>query len=756
MTGLNAVFEVPAYAGGTQSAISQMSLFSELKRRNVFRVAIAYLAASWLLTEVAGTLFPMFGFGDAPARIVVILLAIGFPLFLVFSWVYELTPEGLKLEKDVDRTGAAPRAGTTRLDRVIIVLLALALGYFAVDKFVLEPARVAEIVEQTAQQARSDALVESYGERSIVVLPFVNLSADPEQEYFSDGISEELLNLLGRIPELRVISRSSAFSFKGKDVAVPEVAKQLNVAHVLEGSVRKAGDRVRITAQLIEARSDTHLWSQTYDRTLDDIFAVQDEIAAAISSALELELGLAAGSGAEPPTAIATANSVAYDAYLRGRELIHHRNREALEEAVQLLRRAVNLDDTFAPAHAQLAIATMLLTSHVSSDRELARRTATRHLDRAQELEPDLADAHTGRALLAQFADKPAAAIEHAQKALAANPNHIEAMNWLRTALDRLGRYEEAHAILEQMLVTDPLSITGRAAYAVWLTSRGRFDEAHELADQLIAQSPSTGYRMHVRTYLWGEGELAKALYWALRVPRDGYSHAWNIFTLVGEYDEARRVVAGRVAHWVDANQGHWDKAIEASLREVTLSPDSGPMIADAAELMYRAGRLDEAVLLYERALALAPEGLQAAGFGPYFMIQQAVAQRRTGNEELAQAAAKVARQQHAAGRAAGEQGMFQDAAEAMIAAFDQDPQGAIAALRSAVQHGLRWLQFLDDPVFEELQDDVRFIAVRQELESIVAAEHEKVLQLICFNNPVPEDWQPMPETCAGVEKLSE
>jgi TolB-like protein len=262
-----------------------MSLYQELKRRNVIRVAIAYLAASWLLIEAAETIFPLYGFGDAPARIVVTVLAIGFPLFLVFSWVFEITPEGLKKEKDIDRAASVTHKTGKKLDRVIIVLLALALGYFAVDKFVLDPARDVELVEETAQQARSEALVESYGDKSIAVLPFVNMSADPEQDYFSDGISEELLNLLAQIPDLRVISRSSSFSFKGKDIAVPEVAQQLHVAYVLEGSVRKAGDRVRITAQLIEARSDTHLWSQTYDRTLDNIFAVQDEIAAAIGAA---------------------------------------------------------------------------------------------------------------------------------------------------------------------------------------------------------------------------------------------------------------------------------------------------------------------------------------------------------------------------------------------------------------------------------------------------------------------------------------
>ena len=267
-----------------------MSLFSELKRRNVIRVATAYVVAAWLIIQVVETILPAFGYGDFFLRIVVIVLAIAFVPTLVFSWVFEITPEGLKREVEVAREESITRFTGKKLDRIITVLLALALGYFAFDRFVLVPARVAEIVEETAQLARSEALVESYGDKSIAVLPFVNMSGDPGQEYFSDGIAEELLNLLAKIPELRVISRSSAFRFKGKDLDIPTIAEQLNVAHILEGSVRKAGNQIRITAQLIDARSDTHLWSDTYDHTLDDIFAIQDRISAEVVAQLKVRL----------------------------------------------------------------------------------------------------------------------------------------------------------------------------------------------------------------------------------------------------------------------------------------------------------------------------------------------------------------------------------------------------------------------------------------------------------------------------------
>jgi len=290
-----------------------MSRFSELRNRNVFRVAAAYIVAAWLIIQVVETIFPAFGFGDSAVRIVVIVLAIGIVPVAVFSWLFELTPEGLKLESAVDHTGPEAAHRVKRLDRIIIATLTLAVAFFAFDKFVLNPLRESEIEESTAERVRSETLAESFGKNSIAVLPFVNMSDDAGNEYFSDGLAEELLNLLARIPRLRVISQSSSFSLKGKGLTIPEVAGRLNVALVLEGSVRKSGDRVRVTAQLIDARSDTHIWSENYDRKLDDLFVIQDEVAAAIVTALREHLELDVGAA---PRAPATANAEAHDAFL--------------------------------------------------------------------------------------------------------------------------------------------------------------------------------------------------------------------------------------------------------------------------------------------------------------------------------------------------------------------------------------------------------------------------------------------------------
>ena len=300
------------------------------------------------MIQVAQTVFPAFGLGATAVRLVIVVLVIGLLPVLIFAWAFEITPEGLKRESEVDRSQSITPQTGKKLDRVIMGVLALALGYFAVDKFVLAPQREQAATEAARAEGRTESLVKSYGDKSIAVLPFVNMSSDKDQEYFSDGISEELLNLLAKIPKLRVISRSSAFSYKGKDVKLAQVAKELNVAHILEGSVRKAGNKVRITAQLIEARSDTHLWSNTWDRELDDIFAVQDEIAAAVVEQLKITLL------GEAPKA-KEVNPEAYALFLQGRQLRRQSTPEAFEQAIALFQQALAIDPNYAAAWEQLA-----------------------------------------------------------------------------------------------------------------------------------------------------------------------------------------------------------------------------------------------------------------------------------------------------------------------------------------------------------------------------------------------------------------
>ncbi|MBT8065712.1 MAG: tetratricopeptide repeat protein, partial [Gammaproteobacteria bacterium] len=327
-----------------------MQLFAELKRRNVVRVAVAYLVSAWLIIQVVETIFPPFGFGDAAIRAVVITLAIGLIPVLVISWVFELTPEGLKLDKNVDPAQSVATFTGKKLDRAIVAILVLALGYFAVDKFVIDPARDKEQLENARQAARTEAIIADVGNRSIAVLPFADMSPEKDQAYFSEGIAEELLNLLATIPEVRVTSRSSAFSFKDKGLSIPEIAERLRVSYVLDGSVRKAGDQVRISAQLIDAQSDTQLWSRNFDKTLRNIFDIQDEIAGDVVDQIKGTLNISSPEQRQ-------TDPVAYSLFLQAREQRRLGTVDGYDKAIALYRRALEIDPDYPPAWDEMASA---------------------------------------------------------------------------------------------------------------------------------------------------------------------------------------------------------------------------------------------------------------------------------------------------------------------------------------------------------------------------------------------------------------
>ena len=496
-----------------------MSLLGELKRRNVFRVGAAYVVVSWLLIQVAETIFPLFGFDDTPARIVVIVLAIGLIPTVIFAWAFELTAEGLKRESEVDRSQSITPYTGRGLDRMIMVVLALALGYFAFDNFILDPQReasmrvqqaekLASATEQARQEGRSEAVVEAYGDKSIAVLPFVNMSSDEEQEYFSDGISEELLNLLAKIPELRVISRSSAFSFKGKDIEIPEIAERLNVAHILEGSVRKSGNRVRITAQLIEARSDTHLWSETYERTLDDVFAIQDEISATVVEQLKITLL------GEVPHARHT-DPQAYALYLQARHLGRQFTADSLRQSSALYRQALAIDEDYAAAWDGLANNYIGQASDGLLPPDEAFPQARAALAKALAADPNYAPAYSHLGWVSMIADNDlAAAAGYLGRALDLNPTDTDIIGNAGSLLFFLGRLEQAIAFNEYANARDPVDSIGRANLGYMLLADRRWDEAiaaYESALQLSPDYLGAYFHMGVAQLLKGDAVAALA-----------------------------------------------------------------------------------------------------------------------------------------------------------------------------------------------------------------------------------------------------
>ena len=362
-----------------------MSFFNELKRRNVFRVAIGYVVSSWLLVQVAALVLENIGSPDWVIQTIMLMITLGFPVVVFFSWAYEVTPEGIKRESEIDRSESITHVTGRKLDHAIVAVLVIALAYFAYDKFVLSVAREASLIEATTQvvteRAPVEPEIEENTEKSIAVLPFVNMSSDPEQEYFSDGLSEEILNLLANIDGLKVIGRTSSFAFKGKNEDLRGIGKALGVTTVLEGSVRKSGDRVRVTAQLIDVSDGSHLWSDTYDRTLTDIFAVQDDVAASIIDALQIHISTA------PTRGRPTESSEAYTFYPE-RSSGTQQNWTTWD-ARKAAQKAVELDPMFAEAYELLALA-YWISNGASLDSTEAQRGMNDAAAKALAIDPSL------------------------------------------------------------------------------------------------------------------------------------------------------------------------------------------------------------------------------------------------------------------------------------------------------------------------------------------------------------------------------
>jgi len=427
----------------------QMNFIAELKRRNVIRMAGLYLVGAWLITQVSSTVLPMF---DAPAwlpRSIVILLAIGFVPALVFAWIFELTPQGLKRDAEVKPEESIAPQTARRMDRMIIAVLICALVYFAFDKFVLAPRR--EVADVAVASAAASAAA-SATKKSIAVLPFVNMSGDAGNDYFSDGITEEILNALAQIPDLKVAARTSAFAFKGKDQDLRKVGEILDVASVLEGSVQRAGDDVRITAQLIDTHTGFHLWSEKYDRKLANIFAVEDEISKSIADKLQLQLG-----GAHTGVGGNTSNPQAHELYLRGLSLLAARG-TGLRDAAAAFGKAVELDPDYAQAWGALAETEQLLPAYTGEDIEPARARAEVAAQRALGIDPDTASALVAMANVHVLRSEWAQAEKAFRRALSLAPGDAEAVNQYAQFLNNIGQLEPALQQIDRARQLDPLS----------------------------------------------------------------------------------------------------------------------------------------------------------------------------------------------------------------------------------------------------------------------------------------------------------
>lgn len=531
-----------------------MQLFKELQRRNVFRVALGYIVSSWLLMQVADIVLENIGAPDWVMQTIMLVLALGFPVVVFFSWAYEVTPDGIKRESEVDRAQSITPLTGRKLDRAITVVLVLALAYFAFDKFVLSATRESAVGHDVSQaepdRSPGESEVVAEADKSIAVLPFVNMSDDASNEYFADGISEELLNLLSKIPELRVTSRSSAFSFKGENIHIPTVAQKLNVSHVLEGSVRKAGNRVRITAQLVRADSDVHMWSETYDRELDDVFAIQDEIARKVVTVLQVQL-----LGALP---IATeTDSEAYSLYLQGKHFLDSAGRKSTQESEDAFREALKIDPGYAPAWAGLSRTLRSRANWGQIDLSIGTEDARQAALKALELDETLADAWAMLAHIQWVYDWDWNIAEGtARTALLHGPHDARALEVASNVASSLGHFEKALKLALAAVEVDPLNpfVLRNLGLKHWIMKRS--DLAEDVFRRILELYPdreAAHSSLAIHVTLQGRPEEA----WQILQSERSDILRTNVSTLVlhdlGRTDEARQT-----NQYVIDHAGNW------------------------------------------------------------------------------------------------------------------------------------------------------------------------------------------------------
>jgi len=417
-------------------------------------------------------MLPVFGFSAGAMRVVVIVLGIGFVPAIVGAWIFQFTPDGLQVDKGLDSDQCVSKTVKRNLDRAIIVVLLLGVSYFAFDKFILAPERAAVREAEVAEQAKADAVVGFYGDRSIAVLPFDNMTSDPEQEYFVDGIAEEVLNLLARIRDLRVISRTSAFAFKGQGLEATDIAERLDVAHVLEGSVRKFGNTIRITAQLIDARTDTHMWSETYEREFENAFVIQDEIAADVVANLQIEL-----LNPLPRSRYVDPEVIALSA--QAEQLYQTRPENVGQKMYPLVSRALEIDPDYVPA-LELMLAAMWFMDYGDLTNEEFAVSVTPIYDRIRELDPENASEDYLAAFDLTAENKLEEAAAMYLQGLSRDLNQADNVRLAGFFAWHIGKLDASLRLLKHSLAIDPLCYQCRYRLAISLMYKGDYGRAQQ------------------------------------------------------------------------------------------------------------------------------------------------------------------------------------------------------------------------------------------------------------------------------------
>ena len=688
-----------------------MSLFAELKRRNVFRVGIAYLVASWVLMQIVDVISPIFELPDWAPKLIFVIMAVGLVPALIFAWAFEMTPEGLKKESEVDRSSSIANHTGRKLNFIITGFLVLAVVLLLAERQ-MRPAGDIEVLADEAGQLEAGV---AEIDRSIAVLPFVNMSSDTEQEFFSDGITEEILNSLASVKELKVAGRTSSFAFKGQNDDLRRIGDSLGVAHILEGSVRKAGTQVRITAQLIQVDNGFHLWSETYDRELTDVFAIQDEIANEILKQLRTKLldnqaGLAEAKRTSPEV---------YELYLQGKQRIYTRDRVEILEAIDELDKAIQLDSSYAPAFAQRGIATMLLSDQQYGEipHDEAHRRGKRYIDEALRLNPNSAEGWAGLGL---FHDEDAeAAIDALVKALEINPNLIDASNWLQITLRETGQMRSAMEILTDITERDPLYRPAFSNAMMLFNAFGETDKAQELLDRIESFNPDNPdlYLARATNHMYagrvGEGlrEIEKRIEFG---PPSGVAKIFMSLGLMRTGQQERALEEGSVYWRPDAlyELGRVDEAIELAYEHARGgNPDS------LFYMLNEEGRSKELVnYLEERWPSLMAFSAENQGNDNGYDLMQnvAFAYQQVNNRARADEALQIAQARIDLLKEQGVNNPFFAGNKALQFVLLGDYDAAFEQFEVAADGGVFWSSDpRDEVMLQAVVDDPRFDSVR-------------------------------------------
>jgi TolB-like protein len=474
-----------------------MSFFEELKRRNVFKVSIAYLVGGWLLLQLTEVLSELLQLPATIGPIVVSVVAIGFPIVVFFAWAFEMTPEGVKRESDVDRSHSITPTTGKKLNNAILVMMALAIVYLLFDKFTGQaPVQTASEQESAAMAPGGSAAipeaepVTAIDSKSIAVLPFDNRSRNVDDEFFVEGVHDDLLTNLARIGALKVISRTSVSKYKETEKTIPEIAAELGVATVMEGAVQRSGDTIRINVQLIDAQTDEHLWAEIFDRkmTAENLFAIQTEISQNIAEALKATLSPEEN---QRVSEMPTDNLAAYNAYLRGRLALPRRTAEDLNKALQEFERAVELDPEFALAWVGVAEAATLLVGYSNFNLLESIEIREEAVEKALAINDQLGEAHLSQAMLHSYHQRLDEAEASFKKAIELSPNYATAYQWYGDFVSRWpARARESLRVTEQAVSLDPLSSILRYEIAEKLIFLGRFDQAELRVRELMEIDP--------------------------------------------------------------------------------------------------------------------------------------------------------------------------------------------------------------------------------------------------------------------------